>query len=93
MEHDGESVYMMQDSDGEEDQRKQARGDDEDNSEMGIRSPDTSMGVQTQLKSKLDFNAVDSAYESRREEDGTTREARDGGSCLQLQIGAHRSSS
>jgi hypothetical protein len=46
MEHDGESAYMLQDSDGEEDhQRKNARGDDEDNSEMGIRSPDTSMGV------------------------------------------------
>jgi len=45
MEHDGESVYMLQDSDGEEDQRKEARGDDEDNSEMGIQSPDTSMGV------------------------------------------------
>jgi len=57
MEHDGESVYILNESDREEDNHKV-----QDNSEIGIRSPDTSMGVQTQLKSKLDFNAVDSAY-------------------------------
>ena len=44
---DGESVYFLDGSDNgvKEQQIKEVRGIGEDSSELGIRSPDTSIGI------------------------------------------------
>lgn len=73
MEHDGDSVYLMDGSDVEDETRKEGRraGDDmRESTETGLLSPGASLGTHGHLKTKLDFNAVDSAYQARLEEEG-----------------------
>ena len=62
---------------------------------MVIHSPDTSIGIQAQVKQKLDFHAVDSSYQTRLEDGNSTHKNHGdyGDSCIDPQIGAPRSSS
>ena len=58
MEYDGESAYLLDESERDEKERNGRGGADEDHNGSEMLSPE----AEVHLKSKLDFNAVDSVY-------------------------------